>query len=160
MKDSKMKRKHILYPMFLLILFAGCGQDEVELVIDPELVPYMDAFVEEATLRNIHVDEEMRNLTASILDINRRNVAGQCTQGEGTVSQILIDSKVWRAYTHLQKEAVVFHELGHCVLKRGHRDDQDLEGNCLSLMESGLGTCQMNYTTISRSTYLDELFEE
>ena len=53
---------------------------------------------------------------------------------------------------------IVFHELGHCVLVRDHLDDADSEGNCLSMMHSGLGDCEFRYNGSTRNVYLDELF--
>jgi len=48
--------------------------------------------------------------------------------------------------------------LGHCVLNREHLDDADNQGNCVSIMTSGTGSCHINYTIATRKNLLDELF--
>jgi hypothetical protein len=155
-------QKKAQYILFILVLtiFYGCEKEEVVLTIDPELQPYFDSFQEEALKRGRNIQFENFQITASIQEINRQSVAGQCTQAEGTINQILIDQRYWRGYTPLLREALVFHELGHCILKRSHRDDKDLNGNCVSLMESGGGNCTMHYHIGNRDFFLDELFSE
>lgn len=149
-----------IFVILAVALFFGCEKQEIVLTIDPELQPYFDAFVEEGSKRGRTIQMDEYLLTASIQEINRPKIAGQCTQSEGTISQILIDQKYWRGYSTLQRESLVFHELGHCILKRSHRDDKDLNGNCVSIMESGAGNCEMLYNTENRPFYLDELFSE
>lgn len=157
-----MKERNFGYLIIIALGFmlSACEKQETVLVIDAELQPIIDMFIEEAKTRGKDIQLNEFNLTATIEPINRESVAGQCTQGEGTISQILIDQQFWSGYTPLAKESLVFHELGHCILQRSHRDDKDLEGNCLSLMESGRGFCQMIYTATTRDQYLDELFSE
>jgi len=59
----------------------------------------------------------------------------------------------------LIKELIVFHELGHCFLQRGHREDALPNGACVSIMRSGIEDCLDNYTSETRSFYIDELFD-
>ena len=160
--EYKRMRKKAKYILFFLALtaFAGCEKKEIVLTIDPELQPYFDTFLEEGSQRGRNIQIENYLITASIEEISRQSVAGQCTQSEGTISQVLIDQQYWRGYTPLQRESLVFHELGHCILKRSHLDDKDLEGNCVSIMESGGGTCALLYNDENRSLYLDELFSQ
>lgn len=151
--------KRLVRLSIVACFLLSCESEEINLVIDDELQPYIDLFVEEASMRGLEIRIEDELFTASIRSINRPNVAGQCTHGEGTVSQVLIDEDAWRRYDDQEKESLVFHELGHCILKRAHRDHQDAEGNCLSLMESGTSGCKLEYSTQTRERLLDELFE-
>ena len=150
------------YILFLLVLaiFSGCEKDEIVPTIDPELQPYFDLFLEEGSKRGKNIQIEDFQIAASIEEITKNSVAGQCTQTEGAMSEVLIDQQYWRGYTPLQREALIFHELGHCILKRSHLDDKDPDGNCISIMESGGGNCVFLYNEENRSHYLDELFSE
>ena len=58
------------------------------------------------------------------------------------------------------KEFYIFHELGHCYLRRVHDDSKDKEGNCLSIMHSSVDACKFVYNGNTRSEYLDELFDK
>ena len=69
-----------------------------------------------------------------------------------------IDKTFWNRSSELYKEFVVFHELGHCVLDRNHKEDKDSRGRCLSIMRSGLGDCLDAYSSANRTYYLNELF--
>jgi len=57
----------------------------------------------------------------------------------------------------MQKERLVFHELGHCVLNRSHLETVGTDGHCLSIMNSAQ-RCSDNYNAQTREKYLDELF--
>jgi len=70
-----------------------------------------------------------------------------------------IDATYWANATALEREFVIFHELGHCFLDRTHIDTKDVQGDCESMMHSGISGCQFRYTLASRVAYLDELFE-
>lgn len=41
-----------------------------------------------------------------------------------TPANIVFDDKWWNDATFFQREQLVFHELGHCVLNRGHKDSK------------------------------------
>lgn len=156
-----MKYRFLYIIVFAWLLYPGCGEEEqVEVYIDPEVQPYLDLFIEEAGLRGMEIHIEEYALSISIEQIDRENVAGQCTQASGSYNYIIIDPVYWRAYTEMSREALLFHELGHCILERGHLDDQDEDGFCVSIMESGGGDCMMVYSETTREKYLDELFSK
>ena len=73
---------------------------------------------------------------------------------------ILLDSQFWRRASEMEKEFLVFHELGHCYLGRSHLDEVAQNGNCQSMMNSGMGNCRINYNSQTRNEYLDELFSQ
>ena len=156
-----MKYRFIYIILFVWLLYPGCREDDqVEVSIDPEVQPYLDMFIGEAAVRGLEIKIEEYALSITIEQIDRANVAGQCTQAEGSYNHIVIDPAYWRGYTELNREALVFHELGHCLLDRSHLDDQDEYGYCISLMESGAGACTRVYTAENRDKYLDELFSK
>jgi len=70
----------------------------------------------------------------------------------------VIDKAFFNQTSELLKEMVIFHELGHCVLFRGHREATYSNGTCASIMRSGVEGCRDNYRASTRAAYLDELF--
>ncbi len=154
-----MNNRYLYIIILIGLLFSGCREDEqIEVYIDPEVLPYLDLFIAEAASRGLEIRIEDYALSITVEHIDRENVAGQCTQATGSYNHIIIDPVYWKGYTEMNREALLFHELGHCILDRGHLDDQDENGYCISLMESGGGGCTMIYTEINREKYLDELF--
>lgn len=123
---------------------------------DRALWTYFDSFEEEAAKRNLSIDLNELEVTAVIENITESGVAGTCQYGLH-VHHVTIDKPFWDRSSSLLREMVVYHELGHCVLGRGHTED-DNNGNCLSIMNSGTTDCTVRYTQTNRDYYLDELF--
>lgn len=125
-----------------------------------ELWDYFAAFEEEAAQRGESIDLRNLRLTAAIEELHPDDVAGVCNYSSRNPNHIGIDESFWNAAPDRWREMVVFHELGHCVLNRGHREDSFQNGLCVSIMRSGTGNCRDAYRTTTRDYYLDELFDE
>jgi len=145
------------------LLFIGCTKENnenlvtEELFVEEALTPYFERFVAEGKLRGLDIDLVEKRIEGFLINIEADNVVGQCTYSATSTRQVNIDSAYWNSATDLEKEFVVFHELGHCYLERTHADTQE-NRNCTSIMHSGTSGCRFNYNVSSRATYLDELF--
>ena len=156
--------------LFLLcIVFASsCQNDPVvednsEIInasIPPSLTPFFETFRAKALEYDLVIDYSVANVTAEIIIINEGSVAGSCTTNGHDLRHITIDQTFWNQASHLVKEMVIFHELGHCILGRGHREDSFSNGICRSIMRSGLGTCSDAYIPQNRDYFIQELFSE
>src|SRR5258706_603570 len=115
---------------FILLLFlAGCAFDfEPTYSVDTLLVPYVNDFYKEAALRNIPLVRQ--NLIVKF----QQNLSDQ---GEWGLSinddqhTVLIDRDYFLFYTketnHPNRvEPLIFHELGHALLRRSHNNYQSL----------------------------------
>lgn len=151
-----MSRLTLFKLLFILFLFS-CSDEESQFNTDESIQVYFERFENEALIRNIQVDLSV--ITSDIIDIGEDNIAGQCFFQSHAPNHITIDREFWDNATTLLREMVVFHELGHCYLGRSHRDSQNAQGFCSSIMRSGLSGCVDNYTSQTRTTYIDELFE-
>lgn len=58
--------------------------------------------------------------------------AGTCTYGSPL--KVSINPYNWNKYDTAWRESLIFHELGHCVLGRGHRPIYNSKGRALSIM--------------------------
>lgn len=155
------------YSRFLLLLIGvsllACQKETttiVSLYMDEDLEPYFERFKTEGAERGITVDFEAANISAFLEDIEAANVTGQCYYKTDEPNRLVIDEVFWRQATDLRREFVIFHELGHCFLKRSHLDSTEPDGTCSSMMHSGLSGCRNAYNNSTRSDYLDELFLE
>lgn len=154
-----------------LFLFASCQPEEpVELLsvsgrqfprVDKKLWPYFERFELEAAARGVEVDLVLAGIRGDIKELTQEHVAGQCSYGAAIDEHITIDRSFWNdpGFSEYTREMVVFHELGHCYLFRGHREDEHPDGSCVSIMRSGAGDCFDNYHSVTRAGYLDELFD-
>lgn len=152
---------------FLLafLLFSCQKEDIVEETtpiidsdIPQELIPHFTSFQRAAEERGLRVNYDTANITAEMQVINQGSVAGTCTTNGHTLRHIVIDQRFWNKASHLTREMVVFHELGHCILGRGHEEGTFSNGICQSIMRSGVGTCRDAYNSTNRDYFLDELF--
>jgi len=157
--------KPFLFLFISFILFSSCKKDRIP--INAELAPYIDLFLLEANKRGITL--ELENLEAFFLPEIVSNGSILCGQGFGPAFGndfigISISNLCWQELDESGKEILVFHELGHALLERQHRNTKLGIGRNQSIMFSG-GNCAIEDSydlcqTELRSYYLDELFFE
>lgn len=140
---------------FIIILFWSCNKDNATFV-DPAFVIFLDLFEKEALLRDVDLIDELAGLDISFTSFDQ-SIAGQC-QVSKDIHRILVDSNYWEGATESEREVLLFHELGHCILNRTHLDEKTGKSICVSIMRSSSSVCKMDYNLSTRSDYLDELF--
>lgn len=106
----------------LSILLAGCGRPgfQANTYIDPNFQPMVDKFTEISGITpevSIYFDD----LTGDVI--------GTCYV-RGEVRDIEIDEAWWWNASYLDRELVIFHELGHCVLDQMDHRDFKLSNGC------------------------------
>lgn len=150
----------LLLPLVFFVLMA-CEKEEVapSSQVDEALQVHFNRFLEEAAERGADYQAQVADLEGHIKEIERDGVVGQCHSSDEASNIVEVDEDFWQTASYTEREYVVFHELGHCVLGRGHSDGRTAAGICESIMYSGLTNCKVNYTASNRETYLDELFE-
>lgn len=124
--------------------------------VHEDLVPFFKSFEEEASKHGIYVDLTEERVSASFGRLT--GPAGSCDRRSNGTRHITIDVDSWSIRNQLGREDIIFHELGHCALLRGHKEDVTPNNVCLSMMRSGLAGCWMVYDETTRETYLEELF--
>ena len=167
---SSMKK---YFPFFFLFISFACKQSVEPTVyqVDKGLQIYLDKFTEEAKKRKINIATE--NLILKFGNTTEQ-ICGRCikVKNDGQRTVTIIDNlKCWQETSYENREALVFHELAHCLLGRVHRDDFLPNGIEASIMNSkGSGfyePCIYDITgnndcnkTYRRTYYIDELFNE
>lgn len=76
-----------------------------------------------------------------------------------STNQIVINDLHWDSMNDVAKEQVLFHELGHCMLQRAHREDVGADGRKESIMSSRKRWVKNETYLKHRKEYLDELFD-
>ncbi len=150
-----------MYKLFFIlsisIVLVSC-QKENTYSVDANLQPYFKQFEQEAALRNQNIDLEAMQILGKIQNIEEKNVPGQC-QYFSKETWVVIDPEYWNKMDNWEKEALIFHELGHAALHRQHLDTKGSHGICKSIMHSSSGVCKSIYNQATQKQYLDELFE-
>ncbi len=157
-------------PLFILttlsVLLTSC-QDEfliednptpqVNTQVDSRLQPYFREFENLGQRFGYNFDLDDLGITGVIEHIQEQGVAGTCQYGSH-IAHVTVDEQYWQNSSYFMKEMVVFHELGHCVLNRGHYEGSFSNGVCQSIMHSGTGDCNLVYQGSTRDYYIEELF--
>lgn len=160
-----MKIKFLIF-LSIISLCVACSKGNernivvVEHFIDSRLNDYFESFKNEAVKRNIQIDFEEMGIDGYIQSIRESGVAGQCQTYVDGSSRVQISPSYWRGASDLEREFLVFHELGHCALKRDHLDEANEDGTCMSMMNSGGEFCLVNYSAFTREQYIEELFSQ
>lgn len=126
--------------------------------VDEAFAPYFADFEAEGLSRGRELS--LAGIGAAFDSELERGLAGKCVAYESGAHLIFIRPSDWEKRTPLEREYLIFHELGHCALHRPHLDEADAQGNCQSMMQSGEGRCRNNYSPLTRERLLDELFKE
>ena len=169
----------ILMPAYvLLFLLTACQKDSItdlteapetpkeEITIPPksypgvdkELWPYFEQFETAAAAQGLSIDLVATGITGVIEELAEEHVAGQCTFYSHSPNHVTVDTDFWSRSSENFKEMIIFHELGHCTLDRGHLEGQLDNGNCISIMRSGVEPCRDAYRAATKAYYLQELF--
>lgn len=139
------------------LILIGCARESVVVVEQSsELVPFILEFEEVAKGygKEIRVDKSV------ILETNwdGSGFVGFC-YGNGLVK---IKKEYWDLASYEERYWLMFHELGHCYLKREHLNDLIDTGDYLcpiSIMNAGVVNLYcIDYFILNKTLFLDELF--
>jgi hypothetical protein len=164
--------KNILSFIFLAVLFGSCHQEAApEYLVPAEVEPYVQAFVKEAKARGL--DMKIDNLIVEFAQPDNGFVCGMCQGPSSRQKHIVIGIQkfCWQDASTQAREALVFHELGHCYLARFHTSKKFADGTYSSLMNPDdtevYSICQYPINggqdcdkRSRRQYYIDELFNE
>lgn len=123
--------------------------------IDSELRPYVNNFKFDAIARGQLNNDFDISVVFGLEDSPEIGIAGICKL-RGAVRTIEIKEAIWGVLSEEEKEALIYHELAHCFLKRSHceeiRDDAPVSLMYPSLID---GPTYKN----NREKYVNELFK-
>ena len=147
------------------LVFTSC-KDSKEYRVDSSFSDYLHRFETEAASRGRTFDPQSSGLIIEFANL-KDNTAG-LTHYEKPI-RIEIDQTYWNdisksAGADLMKEDLIFHELGHGLLKREHLNTTLENGDWKSIMCGGdkvnNRSWNINYRGERRKYYVDELFNE
>lgn len=127
--------------------------------IPQEFKPYVDKFIADGFIQGVDVTKNTINPKLTVkrgnLDSYGSSIIGLCERTR-TMRRVTIDPDFWDKVSTTQKELLMHHELGHCVLYRPHRSDILQDNTYASIMypiimKSSWYTNKYNY-------YQNELF--
>jgi hypothetical protein len=143
--------------ILIIVLLSGCdkiGNSE------PELLVYLSRFINDASDHNVGYSESPIQL---VFSDDLGGSAGRCSKDKHirnlkkeTQLKVQILKSYWDNLNDNDKELLMYHELGHCLLNREHNEIILSDGSPKSIMRSHL--IEGFYTDVSKPYYLLELF--
>lgn len=162
-----------LLTLLILVGLTGCHSDPqpepIQYSVPAEVEPFIKSFRDEAQKRNRTVSTD--NLIVTLGASQSDDICGQCQLESGKTPRITLnnDSFCWQQANQYERECLVFHELGHCLLNRAHKTDKFPNGVFASLMNlSDVAVYAVCRYPIGddecdkrprRDYYIDELFD-
>ena len=140
--------KHTALFWIALSLFS-CAEKEKKFRMTPVFRPYDTEFIHLANQNGKlwHVDDLVMTF---ITKFENETEAGQCQSFDNGETPIIVISRTtWNELKECQRFNLVFHELGHCLLNRGHTND-------LSFMRPSLlseSQCELNEDYLKQVSY-------
>ena len=159
--------KKYFFPLLLLLMFSCKSDDNTTTAagiytVDPDFEYYVQLFVEKGNERGANIDFSDTGLLVEYSDVVNQGASGWCFVGQ---HHIVIDKSEWDLLTEDEKVFLFAHELGHCELGRGHKNEQYSNGLWESLMRGDPLTTIQSSTPVAfygfrQDYYWDELFNE
>ena len=102
--------------------------------VPTEVEPFVQRFRDETRKRG--QTPATNNLIITFGPTQGSDACGQCALESGKTPRITLstDADCWRNANENERECLVFHELGHCLLNRSHRTDRFPNNAYVSLM--------------------------
>jgi|GEM_PF-3225285 len=160
-----------IFGVLLFFLFISCGTESglQTIEVGEDFQPYFELFEAEGKARgleNLFSDQGIK-IQFGDPDVlvfgDPEFTAGYCDL-VSSPPIVNINKSLWDILNERNKEFIILHELGHCVLKRQHITDLLPNKEMKSIMTSGdfeniEGNKVLNYSGFRKQYYLDELFD-
>jgi hypothetical protein len=146
--------KRIVTLISILAILSGCGRAQV-VEIDPEFMPFVDQFMQDS--RDNGNPVQVSDLKMHFGPTASPQEAGVCEIKGSETPEVTINKDAWNDMTVEEQKELLYHEMGHCVLKRKHRSDLLKDGSPASIMNP---YTMDNYTFVKyEAYYVQELFQ-
>ena len=135
-------------------------QHESFLQVDAPFLDFVNNFEQVSAQEGTPV--QVTDLVLSFGSTPSLNETGVCEWADNETPKITINQRIWNTLNDYDKQEVIFHELGHCVLKRIHQNTEMMAYNgTVQVAESIMYPYRISGTIYRDNIvhYHDELFD-
>jgi uncharacterized lipoprotein YajG len=116
-----------MHKILIILLLVGCGSKQSTMVevINPAVNPHKNPLV----ARTVALFEKLSNRQVTteitfIKKLHHHSVLATCQRNQTkTIKKIKIVKRTWKALSKKCRQVILLHELGHCELDRGHKNE-------------------------------------
>lgn len=122
------------YLLLMILILVGCGADNPFPILDhiklyrPGDMNQEPPFIHEEVLEYYGKFLDIYGLSPFDIPVDFRDqklpVVGICIEYSNGDKEIQLDRKAWDSFSKAEREMLVFHELGHCLLNLGHYNEK------------------------------------
>lgn len=146
------------------LIYIGSCSFLYDPIIPYELERYVDEFIYEGAKRGVHINKDRIKVKYKDLDNGGRGIHHPLGRHTVIISTRIIDYYRVGDYGEWQMRWLMFHELGHATMRRGHKNhkvnhiEEDLTGfyRYASIMAQG----QTWYMTHPNRNYFKEFYSD
>lgn len=157
--------ENIVYRIFVFcigvtlssICFLGINKiTNSPVYIHPEFRSFMSSFIADAEHYKVPLDVSNLTIVFSLTGRSATGTVAFCLPGSKT---IIVYPDYWQILSPSIKKALIYHEAGHCLLKREHTEDRlSSFAFCpISIMYPTIDAIELCYNQLE-SSYIEELF--
>ena len=119
-----MKQVVMLFCVSAMAALVGCAPSRHS-GVDPTFQPYLDEFTRDMVVYNakgaVDVGIQFGDISA-VAQVPNGEYKAFCGAGTG---QVTVDRVIWAQMSELDRKMTIYHELGHCVLRRGEHNNTE-----------------------------------
>ncbi len=141
--------------ILISLLTAGCGRAPTRTT--GEFEKYVQRFEEDSVKAGAPVKVTDILVERRVLGEGRMAMCSRSDTSDLDPPTVGVDGAIFASLTEVERQAVISHELGHCVLHREHRDEENEYGVPLSMMNSH--SINMLLLESNAEYYNEELFK-
>ena len=135
--------------VFAAFLFVSCASSFIY-----NRDKAFDAYVESFKFYCLLYDKDCSRYVPIVFRTPKSDTEiGSCVTFGNNQRIVFINPKSWAKYDHYERESLIFHELGHCLLDREHADNPHI--SIMHKYKSERGVYKR-----SRDAFIYELFHE
>lgn len=119
----------VLFILNVIFTLSSCGVILPDVLDRDDPVPYtpMDPTFQKY-VDKFNAELKTNSVVPIVFGPMDPKFAGLCYKWTNGYAEVHIKRSFWEVATEEQREELIFHELGHCHLNRGHNDDRIIIG--------------------------------
>lgn len=144
----------VVFLYLIVIIMAFSKIQNIPIYTHPQFKNYLDDFISDS--KKYNKDLDLSRLVTIFSDSVSYGTAAYCIPN---YKLVVVSTNVWETLSLDGKKALLYHEWGHCILRRNHTEDYIFSSLCpVSIMYPMIEPVERCYNIEKYNWYNKELF--